>query len=144
MKPLGDALIADTVMLPIVGDVDVDSIMQTTVGTPFIEDEKLMGKSLYEFAGTAPSDPVPCLICGVFLNIFVNNFLMSNILPPFYTITSLCQPNAVIDAYKSPSVVPLCAVVSNARQTSPNQSTVSALERASFAVPLPTIKAYSP
>lgn len=137
VKPLADALIADTVMLPIVGDVDVDSIMQTTVGTPFIEDEKLMGKSLYEFAGTAPSDPVPCLICGVFLNIFVNNLLMSNIYSPFYTITSLCQPSAVMAVYKSWSV-PLAAVVSSARQTSPPQSTVSALERA-LDVPLPMI-----
>ena len=101
VKPLADALIADTVMLPIVGDGDVYSIMQTTVGTPFIDDEKLMGKSLYEFAGTAPSDPVPCLICGVFLNIFVNNLLMSNIYSPFYTITSLCQPSAVMAVYKS-------------------------------------------
>lgn len=75
---------------------------------------------------------------------FVNNFFTSNMSPPFYTITADAQPSELIAAYKSPSVVPLAAVVSSAKQTFPLQSTVRALERASLAVPLPTMTAYCP
>lgn len=42
----------------------------------------------------------------------VSNFLTSNIIPPPYTITSLCQPNAVMALYRSWST-PLDAVVSS-------------------------------